>query len=286
MKNYLKQTVKTILLLTTICSLNTTVAQAPQSMSYQSVIRNSSDVLISNSNVGMKISILQGSANGTAVYVETHLPTTNNNGLATLKVGDGTPVTGTFSSINWANGPYFIKTETDPAGGNNYTIIGTSQLQSVPYALSSADNKWTPNGIHINNNNSGNVGIGTATPTSKLDLNGDLSLNQFLFTSPGTTYNSFNTNGMSYVRLNITNNTLLNGISVPADADGKILVLHFYLTNGTIIINNESAAASASQRLNNLSFGNIIFSTQGENLILSYIYSKADQRWILLSKNE
>ena len=110
-------------------------AQAPQKMSYQAVIRNSSNALITSTPVGMKISILQGSPTGTAVYVETQTPSTNANGLVSLEIGTGTIVTGTFAGINWAAGPYFIKTETDPTGGTSYTIVGTSQLMSVPYAL-------------------------------------------------------------------------------------------------------------------------------------------------------
>ena len=110
-------------------------AQAPQKMSYQAVIRNSSNALITSTPVGMQISILQGSSTGTAVYVETQTPSTNANGLVSLEIGTGTIVTGTFAGINWAAGPYFIKTETDPTGGTSYTIVGTSQLMSVPYAL-------------------------------------------------------------------------------------------------------------------------------------------------------
>ncbi len=110
-------------------------AQSPNKMSYQAVIRNTSNNLITNTAVAMQISILQGSVNGTAVYVETQTPTTNANGLVSIELGGGTVVSGNFSTINWANGPYFIKTETDPAGGTDYTITGTSQLLSVPYAL-------------------------------------------------------------------------------------------------------------------------------------------------------
>jgi len=109
--------------------------QAPQKMSYQAVIRNSSGQLVVSHAVGMRIRILQGSATGTAVYVETQSPATNANGLATIEIGGGTVVTGTFSGINWATGVYFIKTETDPIGGTNYTVTGTSQILSVPYAL-------------------------------------------------------------------------------------------------------------------------------------------------------
>ena len=115
------------------------LAQAPNKMSYQAVIRDNSNALVTNQIVGMQISILQGSANGTAVYVETQTPTTNTNGLASIEIGGGTVVSGNFTTIDWANGPYFIKTETDPAGGTNYTITGTSQLLSVPYALYAAN---------------------------------------------------------------------------------------------------------------------------------------------------
>jgi hypothetical protein len=110
-------------------------AQSPEKMSYQAVIRNSSDQLVTVQSVGMQISILQGSASGTAVYVETQTPTTNANGLVSLEIGTGTVVSGNFTTIDWANGTYFIKTETDLTGGANYTITGTSQLLSVPYAL-------------------------------------------------------------------------------------------------------------------------------------------------------
>ena len=111
------------------------LAQAPQKFSYQTVIRNASNQLLVGQTVGIKISILQGSANGSAVYAETHAPQTNANGLATLEIGGGSLLSGNFANINWANGPYFVKTETDPNGGNNYTITNTSQLLSVPYAL-------------------------------------------------------------------------------------------------------------------------------------------------------
>jgi uncharacterized protein (TIGR02145 family) len=106
-------------------------AQAPQKMSYQAVIRNSSDALITNQAIGIRISILQGSASGTIVYTETQTPTTNANGLVSIEIGGGAG----FNTIDWAAGPYFIKTETDPAGGANYTITGTSEILSVPYAL-------------------------------------------------------------------------------------------------------------------------------------------------------
>lgn len=114
-------------------------AQSPNKMSYQAVIRNASNNLVTSTAVAMQISILQGSTGGSAVYVETQTPTTNANGLVSIEIGGGTVVSGNFSTINWENGPYFIETKTDPAGGTNYTITGTSQLLSVPYALYAAN---------------------------------------------------------------------------------------------------------------------------------------------------
>lgn len=117
-------------------------AQSPNKMSYQAVIRNASNNLVTGTAVAMRISILQGSTGGSAVYVETQTPTTNANGLVSIELGGGTVVSGNFSTINWANGPYFVKTETNPdgaTGGIVYTITGTSQLLSVPYAMYSSN---------------------------------------------------------------------------------------------------------------------------------------------------
>ena len=113
-------------------------AQSPEKMSYQAVIRNSIDQLVTNQQIGIQISILQGSSNGTVVYLETQTPTTNANGLISIEIGGQSG----FNTIDWSNDIYFIKTETDPTGGTNYTITGISQLLSVPYALhaKTADN--------------------------------------------------------------------------------------------------------------------------------------------------
>ncbi|WP_284346242.1 hypothetical protein [Chryseobacterium sp. Marseille-Q3244] len=110
-------------------------SQVQDAMSYQAIIRNSSNQLVSNQNVGMKFSILKGSTTGTVVYSETQTQSTNINGLVTVKIGAGTLVSGSYSTINWGSDIYFIKIETDPNGANNYTITGISQLLSVPYAL-------------------------------------------------------------------------------------------------------------------------------------------------------
>jgi len=110
-------------------------AQAPEKMTYQAVLRDTDNKLLQNQTVGMQISILKSSADGDAIYVETQTPTTNVNGLVTIEIGTGDVVKGNFSTIDWGGYTFFIKTETDINGGTDYTITGTSQMLSVPYAL-------------------------------------------------------------------------------------------------------------------------------------------------------
>ncbi|WP_258103554.1 MopE-related protein [Marinoscillum sp. MHG1-6] len=111
------------------------IAQAPEKISYQAVLRDSNGELVMNKFVEMRVSVLQGSVDGSAVYVETHNATTNQNGLLSIEIGAGTVVSGLFESIEWGVNTYFVKTETDLEGGSNYTITGVSQILSVPYAL-------------------------------------------------------------------------------------------------------------------------------------------------------
>jgi hypothetical protein len=109
--------------------------QSPEGFKYQAVVRNSSNAILSNQAVGLRMTILQGTASGTSVYSETFSATTNTNGLVNIEIGNGSVLSGTFSTINWANGPYFIETAVDATGGTAYSVMGTSQLMSVPYAL-------------------------------------------------------------------------------------------------------------------------------------------------------
>lgn len=131
----LKASKKLSILIFCLSNITLLEAQAPTKLSYQSVIRNASNNLVSNQIIGMRISILQGSANGAAVYIETQNPLTNTNGLASIEVGAGSAILGSISSIDWSNGPYFIHAETDINGGSNYSISSTHELLSVPYAL-------------------------------------------------------------------------------------------------------------------------------------------------------
>ena len=126
---------KIVLIAVLVLGTHLVSAQAPEKMSYQAIVRNATGQLLTNQNVAVRVSFLQGSSVGTVVYSERVSGLTNANGLLSLEIGSGTVLNGTFSSINWGANSYYLKTETDPAGGTSYTIVGTRQILSVHYAL-------------------------------------------------------------------------------------------------------------------------------------------------------
>jgi hypothetical protein len=136
-------------------------AQAPDSLSFQAVIRAEDGTLLADQSVSARVGIYQGAEDGTKVFEETHTATTNSNGLLTLLIGGGTNVTGDLSTIDWGAGPYFIKREIDPNGGTDYVISGTSQFLSVPYALYAASGGSADN-------------MGNHTASQDLDMNGNV----------------------------------------------------------------------------------------------------------------
>ena len=111
------------------------ISQASQRINFQSILRNTNGEVVSNKAVSLRISILSDSITGPAVYVETHARTTDAGGLMSLQIGNGTAPSRDFATINWGNSAHFIKLEADFSGGNNYILLGTQELMSVPYAL-------------------------------------------------------------------------------------------------------------------------------------------------------
>ena len=127
---------KFLALLTLLGLITNTYAQVPQGIPYQAIARNGQGQPLAITNVKVRFSILDSTATGTAVYVETHNTTTSALGLFTANVGIGNPSAGTFSAINWGQNFKFLKVELDTtATGNSYIDLGTQQMMSVPYAL-------------------------------------------------------------------------------------------------------------------------------------------------------
>jgi hypothetical protein len=221
----------------------TVFAQAPQRMTYQAVIRNSSNTLVANQAVGIRVSIIKGSPSGIEVYKEIFNPNplTNANGLVSIEIGGGAVITGTFSNINWANGPYYLKTETDPTGGTNYTITGISQLLSVPYALQSNKSQIASNGIS---------GIAASGDTlylengTKLLIPGIRDVTSFV---PGSIVGRWNLNSRR-IKYFSNGSTLIDTTinSVPGEwveftSDGKINQRYYDASTASFVIQNAFA---------------------------------------------
>jgi hypothetical protein len=124
--------------------------QTTQGFNYQAVVRNASGTILANQNVGFRFSILQGSTTGTVVYSETHDLNTDGQGVVSLVIGNGSVVSGNFTTVDWSNGPYYLKVEIDPIGGTSYTLTDTKRIQPVAYALySEISDSITPGKLEI-----------------------------------------------------------------------------------------------------------------------------------------
>ncbi len=191
-------------ILVLLLSFNFVYAQVPQAFNYQAIARDGSGNPLVSKPIKVKLSILSETGGVQSVlYSETHSITTNAFGLFVLPAGKGTVVTGTFATIAWSdNTKKLLKSEIDP-DGNGYSLVGTSDLQSVPFALSAktveTENQkltltgnnlaisqgnsvdltafsslWTKNQVGINYNQ-GHVGIGTSSPATLLEISGNFT---------------------------------------------------------------------------------------------------------------
>ncbi len=155
--------------------------QPPEAFSYQALVRNASGEVVADQDVSFRLSILNSTPGGTILYQETQTVTTNSFGLANLMVGEGSIISGDFSSIAWGADDKYLQVECDPSGGSSYVVLGTSKLASVPYALysrNSSDSYWNLSGSDLYYN-SGSIGLGTMNPNQKLEINGNNNASGF-----------------------------------------------------------------------------------------------------------
>ena len=228
-----------ILSIVALMTISNANSQAPQALNYQAIARDASGLIYGNQNISLRITITDGSG-GTTLYQETHNTNTNQFGLFTLSVGLGTPITGSFATISWGSVNAWMAVEYDPTGGTNFTLMGQSQLLSVPYALYAADGnpgpqgppgpqgiqgppgqdanlngttnyvvKFTPNGTTGGNSqifdNGNNIGINTTSPVGKLHIKGNADVSQLIIDANST---QSNTNPLIRLRNNIGNDLM------------------------------------------------------------------------------
>lgn len=259
---------KLLLVLAFITSISI-FGQVPQGISYQAIALNGSGAPIINSNIGLRLSLLDNSISGTVLYTETHVKTTSAQGLYNLVIGQGTATFGIFSAINWGTNTKFIKVEIDATGGTNYVLVGSTQLLSVPYALA-ADSLVTspgegitlvsPNGTpyNVTVNDAGQLSLPTSgvqsTVPNSLYMYG--SFNNFDPTTsllmPIDTYQTPRFFGYKYLTagtqlkfistqnvgtqvygLNASLNLIQNGSAAVVNSSGLYLVILYYTQNTT-----------------------------------------------------
>ena len=124
----------TILLLIPLC-LSAALAQSPPLINYQGVARSSDGTVLQDHALSLRISVLKDGPSGPIAYSERHNVVTNDFGMFTLQIGGGDLRQGALDALNWGKNSYWLQVEMDEEGGTNYTLLGASQLLSVPYAF-------------------------------------------------------------------------------------------------------------------------------------------------------
>jgi uncharacterized protein (TIGR02145 family) len=187
-------------------------AQVPQSFKYQTVVRDAGGVILSGQDVSFRMSILQGSSSGTAVYVETFSVQTNQFGLATFNIGQGTYVSGNFATIDWSTGLYWVKVEIDPSNGTSFAEAGTSQLLSVPYALEAKTAEIAADAVKI---------TGDQTIAGNKTFTGTISASNKVIVNVATPVNNSDAVNKAYVDLLTEKIEILQGEKIK-DIDNNI----------------------------------------------------------------
>jgi hypothetical protein len=235
-------------------------AQAPQGFNYQATVRNNAGALMINKNVTFKFNVMKDTPTSVPVFSETHYVPTDDLGAVNLVIGKGTATTGTFTTIDWATGTYYLGIELNT--GNGFVAMGTSQLLSVPYALYASN---SGNGTSIGAISTSSNPKGATITSGVLNLSPADATNGGIVTTGNQTIAGAKTfssdvtvNGITVGKGagNIFSNTVTGGSSLSANTTG-----YGNTVNGfSSLVNNTTGN-------NNIAIGH---SSIGNNTIGSY----------------
>jgi hypothetical protein len=206
-------------------------AQAPQGFNYQATVRNNAGELIVNQNVNFKFNIMLNSATSLPVFSETHMAPTDDLGQVNLVIGQGTATTGSFSTINWGTGNYYLGIELNT--GSGYIAMGTTQLLSVPYALyansSGNSQATTPNlaSVLAVNNGANNLQIKNLANPSEAQ---DAVTKSYLETQIASLQNQINNLQNLSVTPSVNQQTICSGSSTQIQLSSNLPAVTFSWT--------------------------------------------------------
>ena len=231
------------LTLVLILSIPKAFSQSPQSFKYQAVVRDASNAPLTNQAVSVQMSILEGSANGSPIYTETHQLTTDKLGLISLNIGNGTPVAGDFMTIAWGRNNYFLQIEIDESGGANYKLLGASQLMSVPYSLY-ADKAGSIDNLSLGLNDLNDIDAATPDSGNVLTWDGTKWVSRTFASASDADRDSTN----ELQTLNLTGNILNisdgNSVALPFPFNGGAGITVTTSPTGSIITNTGDTNAN------------------------------------------
>ena len=272
----------------------------PQAFSFKATIKGANNQPVVNQMINLKITILQDDINDIATYSEYFTPTTNHYSQVDVEIGKGHVLSGIFSSIDWSAHNYFLKAEVDAKGGTNYQLMSVSQLLSVPYAMYAGeagsvsnynetdplfkvhaasgitsgdignwnaafgwgDHPWSQNGSNVFLN-SGNVGIGTDTPTQMLTVDGNAEIMGNIIpngkiTAPGNIIIESSGNnviilaGANKITIDPSGGVTIesSSITLAATNDLTLSAPNVHINGTTVDINSTNTNISSSQTTN------------------------------------
>ena len=237
-----------LLLIFTVIAFNSNPlnAQTPQGIPYQAIARNSGGATINNQGIAIRFTIHDITSAGTILYQERQITTTNALGLFSLTIGQGTVLSGTFSTINWGTNSKFLQVEFDQNGGTAYVDMGTQQMMSVPYALYAEKSNTPgptgpagPTGATGATGASGPTGATGATgatgpqgPAGSLGAYGDGSAGALVISAN----TDWSTSPPANLSMEYTDFTVNSGVTLTVPSGTTIRATGNITINGTIVV--------------------------------------------------